>query len=381
MRPAAKRRWAGGCAAAVLLWTLAAWATEMPVASVDKIRERCLGILKQALASDEAFVRSGAVRAAGDSEDPAVLPLLTQGTRDFFPTTRQFALQALRRVSPKEAVARAAGALEDSNVWVKTTALEILGEMGGRDWAPRIEPLLAAPDAMVRLAAAYALFRLGDAEQFDTVRRAADGGDAVQRYQAITYLGRIETPPAFARLTELLEKETEDEILIYTLKALESRVEIEQLRPLERLLVHKNPRVRQQAVVVMGRLPAAVALDRITPLCVDADSLVRVTAAMAAARLDSEKCREVFPVALQHPDYGVRSVAARVLGDLNIPDRAALLARALGDPNSRVRTAAVRATGRMGGAPAFPLLIRRLDDSTEVIRAYAAAHLLKLLTP
>jgi len=234
---------------------------------------------------------------------------------------------------------------------------------------------------MVRLAAAYALFRLGKTGQFDTVQKAAEGGDAVQRYQAITYLGRIETQPAFTRLVELLEQETEDEILIYTLKALDSRVGIEQLRPLERLLIHANPRVRQQAVVAMGRLPAAVALDRITPLCVDTDPLVQVTAAMVSARLDSQKCRDVFPAALQHPDYGVRSVAARVLGDLNIPDRASLLARALGDANSRVRTAAVRATGHMGGAPAFPLLIQRLDDGTEVIRAYAAGHLLKLLKP
>ena len=53
--------------------------------------------------SEEAFVRSGAARAVGESEDPSLIPLLEKGTKDFYPTTRQFALQGISSLSRKKA--------------------------------------------------------------------------------------------------------------------------------------------------------------------------------------------------------------------------------------------------------------------------------------
>lgn len=348
--------------------------------TVHLIRERCLGILREALGNEEAFVRSGAVRAAGESGDVQVLPLLGKGAHDFFPTTRQFALQGARLVSTAEAVTLAGQALTDSDVWVMVTALEILGESGEKKWVPKIQPLLQAPDSMVRLAAQYALLRLRGTG-FDALGDAARAGGAIQRYQAITYLGRLKTEAALARLRELLEPDGEAEVLIYTLKALGSKMDSSFMPRLEPLLAHAHPGVRRQTVLAMGRLPAGTALKRVAALCVDADPLVQLAAAAAVHRLGSGQCGEVFAAALGHPDYGVRSVAARLLGETALPDRPQLLKRALDDPNSRVRTAAVRATGKMGGPAAFPLLLGKLSDSVEVIRAYAAGYLLKLLKP
>lgn len=350
-------------------------------ASLEKLRSHCLEILKNALASDEAFVRSGAVRAAGDSEDLEVLPLLKKGTGDFFPTTRQFALQGLRKVSEDEAVLHALKLLNDSNVWVQATALEIIAELGNRRMMSAIRPLLEAPDPMVRLGSSYALYSLGDADQLDVLLKAAEGGDAIRRYQAITYLGKINIPITRSHLIRLLEEEQDDDIVIFSLKALDEHIEIEQLRVLEKLLGHENPRVRKQAVMVMGHLPVQAALSRVTPLCVDKDPMVQVVSAMAAFRLESTQCDEVFKMAVQHGDYGVRSVAARILGDLKRPDSAELLVYGLNDPNSRVRTAAVRAVGKIGNPKMLSLLLQMLDDSAVVIRAYAAGYLLKMLRP
>ena len=86
----------------------------------------------------------------------------------------------------------------------------------------------------------------------------------------------------------------------------------------------------------------------------------------------------VFAQELEHSDYGVRSTTARVMGEIDLPDRARLLDRALNDENTRVRTAGVRAVGMMGGPDAFPLLARMLDDPQEAVRAYAAGNLIKL---
>lgn len=380
-----KKIFAGWMAAALLFACLmlpvAAWPEADLSGSLEKLRQRCMEILEGAFGSEEAFIRSGAVRAAGESENPVVLPLLMKGTKDFFPTTRQFALQGLVRVSPARAAEAAEKALGDSNVWVRATALEIAGEHGNRDMLPAIRRLMEIPDPMVRLGASYALYRLGEADQLETILKAVESGDAIGRYQAITYLGKIGIPRTRERLVKLLNENEEDEILIYVLKALENNAEIEQLRLLEALLQHPNSRVRKQAVLVMGHLPVQAALSRVTPLCVDQDPLVQVVSALAAARMQSPQCDEIFKMAVRHADYGVRSVAARIIGDLDRPDSFQLLIHGLNDPNSRVRTAAVRATGKLGGAHSFPLLLRMLDDSAIVIRAYAAGYLLKILQP
>lgn len=349
-----------------------------PTAAIASIRDRCHSILKEAMASEEAFVRSGAMRAAGDSKDPELIPLLEKGSRDFYPTTRLFAVQGIQKISKDHTKAIARKLIEDSNMWVRSAALDILSELGDGDSREAIRSMLKAPDRMVRLAAAFALYRLGELEYLEEIIDSLRGGDVVNRYQAISYLGKIGTEKTLGHLVRLLD-EKEDEIVSYSLKAIGARADIELLRPLERLSRHANPRVRQQAVLEMGYLPPQAAIEKLKPFCGDQDPMVKLSAAIAIHRAGGEDCQNVFAESIHHSDFGVRSSSARILGGIAIAQRPQLLATALRDPNSRVRTAAVRATGMMGGAVAFQLLIPMLEDSQLVIRAYAAGSLLKLL--
>ena len=349
-----------------------------PTAAIASIRDRCHSILKEAMASEEAFVRSGAMRAAGDSTDPELIPLLEKGSRDFYPTTRLFAVQGIQKISKDHTQTIARKLIEDSNIWVRSAALAILSELGDGDSREAIRSMLKAPDRMVRLAAAFALYQLGELDYLEEIVDSLRGGDVVNRYQAISYLGKIDTEKSLGHLVRLLD-EKEDEIVSYSLKAIGKRADIELLRPLERLSRHANPRVRQQAVLVMGYLPPQAAIEKLKPFCADQDPMVKLSAAISIHRAGGGDCQKVFEESIRHPDFGVRSSSARILGDIAIPQRPQLLATALADPNSRVRTAAVRATGMMGGAEAFQLLIPMLEDSQLVIRAYAAGSLLKLL--
>jgi HEAT repeat protein len=145
---------------------------------IAKIRKQCYAILQQAMKSEEAFVRSGAARAVGESEDSALIPLLEKGAKDFYPTTRQFALQGISNLSKKKARTLGRERLEDSNIWVKSTALSLLADLNDTESIAAIKPLLNAPDRMVRLAAAYTLVRLGDDQYFSELTRAVKGGDA-----------------------------------------------------------------------------------------------------------------------------------------------------------------------------------------------------------
>jgi HEAT repeat protein len=362
-------------------WACGVAAAEKPVNTgevIAKIRKQCYVILQQALKSEEAFVRSGAARAVGESEDPALIPLLEKGAKDFYPTTRQFALQGISGLSKKKARTLGRERLDDSNVWVKSTALGLLADLNDTESIDVIKPLLKAPDRMVRLAAAYTLVRLGEEQYFSELTRAVNGGDIVHRFQAITYLGKIGDDVSLRLLKDLLESD-EEQVLSASLKALGEQADMELFRPLVKLSLHESPTVRRNAVLALSYLPPKAVTKQVKLFCTDPDPLVQLSAALAMHRLKSTECRHIFTELMDHKDFAVRASTARVLGKVDIPDRTRLLAKALGDGNTRVRTAATRSAGQMGGPEAFQLLIQMLDDPQEVIRAYAAGNLLRLI--
>ena len=348
------------------------------VDTVNKIRERCMAILEKAFASEDAFIRSAAVRAAGESEDTTLLPMLKKGSMDFYPTARLFALQGIKRVSNDEALNLAKYLLADKNVWVKSAALAEIGNSKNQKTIPIIKPFLEDTDPMIRLAAAFALYRLGEKTYLSKITDSLTTGDVVNRYQAISYLGEIGSDEAIEHLVNLFDDER-DEVTAYSLKAIGGNVKIEMLSNLKKLVLSPNPSVRHNALLLLGYLPATASLKTVKKYCNDEDSFVRLSSAISLHRLNSEACMGTLDSLLGDRDFAIRSSAARVMGEITIPNRMKLLADMLGDPNSRVRTAAVRAVGMVGGAEAFYLLAQMLDDPKEAIRAYAAGNLLHLL--
>ncbi|GJL77933.1 MAG: hypothetical protein NPINA01_09220 [Nitrospinaceae bacterium] len=362
---------------AVLLITVPLAALEKPEGAIQKIRQRCFSILFHAIKSENAYIRGAAARAAGESKDPALIPLLKKASTDVYHTNRLFALQGLKSFSEKDAAATALNLSRDSNVWVKSAALEILGELGGPEAKEKIRPQLDSPDRPVRMAAAAALYKLGEKEHLSLLLEMSRDSNSISRYQAIGYLGKIRTEEMLPHLTALLD-DREDEVVFYSLKAIGPLARPDIFPQLTKLTLSNNPSIRYQAVLIMGHLPPDISLSRVRELCEDADPMVRVSAAVSMNRLGSEECGKVFAEELENSDYGVRSTAARILGEINLSDRVQLLDHALKDENTRVRTAGVRAVGMMGGAEAFPLLMRMLDDPQEAVRAYAAGNLIKL---
>ncbi len=352
-------------------------AVERPQAAIEKIRARSLAVLEEALKSENAFVRGAAARAAGESQDPALIPLLKKAAKDVYHTTRLFALKGLNKVSKEEAQALAETMAKDANVWVQGAALEILGEGGAPGARELIVPHLKSPDRPVRLAAAAALVKLGEKEYLPRVLKVASDPNALERYQAIGYLGTMPREKSLPALMALLVDE-EAETVYYSLQALGKRVPKEMTPRLNKLTQSENPSVRTQAVLLLGYLPSKSSRERIHTLCGDADAMVRVSAAVAMTRMGHADCVGVFEKELKHPDYGVRSTTARILGELPLESKADLLAGVLSDANTRVRTSAVRAVAMMGGARAFPLLAGMLDDPQPAVRAYAAGGLMKL---
>jgi HEAT repeat protein len=333
--------------------------------TVNKIRERCLAILEKAFISEDAFIRSAAVRAAG-------------GSRDFYPTARLFSLQGIKKISPDEALNLAKYLLADKNGWVKSAALAEIGNSKNKKTIPIVEPFLEDTDPMIRLAATFALYRLGEKNYLSKITDSLTSGDVVNRYQAISYLGEIGSDEVIEHLANLFDDER-GEVTAFSLKAIGKNAKIEMLSKLKKLVLSPNPSVRRNALLLLGYLPASASLETVKKYCEDEDAFVKLSVAISLHRLNSGACKGIFDSLLVDKDFAIRSSAARVMGEIPITDRIKLLAQSLGDPNSRVRTAAVRAVGMAGGAEAFYLLAQMLDDPKEAIRAYAAGNLLNLL--
>ncbi|MEC7641031.1 MAG: HEAT repeat domain-containing protein [Nitrospinota bacterium] len=374
--------WVQGALVLVLLVFLSsgfsdAAALKKPEKVIKRIRGESIFALEKALKNNNPFIRSAAIRAAGESRNLALIPLLRQGSEDTDPMTRLFALQSLEKVSPSETLALAVKTLvKDSDKWVRGAALEALGKFGGKEFRPMVRPFLKDPEKSVRLAAATSLYHLGERRHVLLILAMLKNEDAGLRYQAIGYLGKIGTQEVLQRLKNLLE-DGNGRIIIYSLKAIGERASMDFFKQLKRLTSHEDPLVRRQAFQTLRHLPAKAKAEIPENACRDVDPLVRIASAVALNR--SGICGEVFATSLKHEDFGVRSAAARVLGEFPHENRLNLLEQALEDPNSRVRTAAVRAVGMMGGADAFPLLMKMLNDPLEVIRAYAAGNLIRLM--
>lgn len=343
---------------------------------LQKLREDCKVLLNETYKSENSFVRAAVMRAAGESHDPEMIPLLNKGIEDYYPTARLFALQGLKEISSSAALGAARKLTVDPDIWVRSSAVEMLGDEGGTEAIEEIRSYLKSYDVPMKLAASAGLVKLGEMDYMEEVLEPLTHPIPDRRYQAIGHLGKIGGKKVLPHLVKLFDH-SEPEMIYYSLKALEGKTTPEMLPKLKELAKHSNSSIRQATAMAMGNLKNAE--EDLIPLCADEDGLTKLSAAVALHRIGSDSCQVVFEELLSHEDFKVRSSMARVLGKTAIPKRLQILTAALRDSHSRVRTAAVRGVGMMGGPEAFPLLVKMLEDPKDAIRAYAAGNLIRLL--
>ena len=343
---------------------------------LQKLREDCKQLLIETYKHENSFVRAAVLRAAGESHDPELINLLKKGIEDYYPTARLFALQGLKEVSETVALEAARKLADDHDIWVRSAAVEMLGDRGGVEVIEEIRAYLKSYDVPMKLAASAGLVKLGESRYLKDVLEPLTHPIPNRRYQAIGYLGKIGNKEVLPHLVKLFDH-PEPEMVFYSLKALEGKATLDMLPRLRELSKHQNPSIRYATGMAMGNIPGAE--KDLIPLCADKDGMTKLSAAVALNRIGSDSCQVVFEELLGHEDFKVRSSMARILGKTPIPKRLFILTALLRDSHSRVRIAAVRGVGMMGGPDAFPLLMKMLKDPKEAIRAYAAGNLIRLL--
>jgi len=140
--------------------------------------------------------------------------------------------------------------------------------------------------------------------------------------------------------------------------------------------------VRYALASVLGTLPAAVAVPRLSVMLNDTDQRVLPSVLASLAKVRAPAAAAIMLERLKAADPAVRAAAAAAVADLKPADGAPALAGAyeLGqsDPTYIARAAALAALVTYGAADAQPILRTALSDKDWVVRVRAAALLKEL---
>jgi cyclophilin family peptidyl-prolyl cis-trans isomerase/HEAT repeat protein len=283
-------------------------------------------------------------RIADPRAAPALLTLVpTDGVY-----TPAFALRGLaaagdRRVLPN-AIAMAVN--QSTDVRLRVTAIRALGQIGG---AEGVMPLLSllnqrATPPTLALEAVTALGALRDRRAFNALLDRWTDPWPAMRVAALSGASRID-PDAFSLAVSSLDRDPDWS-------------------------------VRAAFSGILATLPADRVRSAVEELAADADVRVRGPALDALARLGVPDLDARLFGALEAADFGVRSAAARLIGDRKPEGGAAKLAaayeRGLSDATYDARLSAIEALAQYGGAEAAEVLTRALADPEWPVRWRAA---------
>jgi len=135
---------------------------------------------------------------------------------------------------------------------------------------------------------------------------------------------------------------------------------------------HEDPARRVEEVYSLKAHPTEANREKLRALLADADSDVRATALNALVTLGAEDSPQIARGALDDPSGFVRSVAAKLLGDLRDPEAVEpLTQRLLRDEDPIVRQRAADALAEIGGDAAGAGLVSGLDDPMKAVRLAA----------
>jgi HEAT repeat protein len=217
------------------------------------------------------------------------------------------------------------------------TELGLLEEEKVKDEIEIQIDLLKDPDWVVRREAAITLGEMGDERCVEPLCHALRDGDWQVREVAIEGLGQIGSPAvellirllrdwdvrkyAIAALGKIRDERVLDPLMLqlrndeFKDDALNALVELGQpaLSRLIKALKDKDENIRKQAVLALGRIKEAEAIEPLIEMLGDGDWFTRLTAAAALEAIGDERGREAIKPLMKDPDMVVRMRVERIL--------------------------------------------------------------------
>jgi cyclophilin family peptidyl-prolyl cis-trans isomerase/HEAT repeat protein len=299
--------------------------------------------------------------------------------------------------------------------WPVAYALQRIND---RRAIPALQELTKSPGRYTRAFAARGLGALKDTASVPLLRALLEQsrGDAGISYSVIHALGQTGAPEAAEPILAVLSAEkTEPNIRLEAVNALAALKSREALSLTQDLLNDAWPTMRAAAVRalaaidpegfpillsgmepdphwtvrdaiadVVAAMPADVGIPRLRGMLDDEDKRVVASVIGGLAKLQAPGIEELLLAHLKDADIGIRTAAARAIGQVKMPGGAAALRDAYrawhDESSSDVRDAALTALARYGATDATETVKAALGDKDWVIRLKAAA-LLRDLDP
>jgi cyclophilin family peptidyl-prolyl cis-trans isomerase/HEAT repeat protein len=289
---------------------------------------------------------------------------------------------ALQRINDPRAIPALRELARTPGRYTRSFAARALGAQRDAASAPVLTTMLeqAGGDVAVAVSALRALAQIGSAEPILAVLQA-DKVDPNLRLEAITALGTLKSQAALPTIQDYI---TDDWPTIRA-AAIRATAAIDP-EGFPIVLSGMEPDthwvVRQAIADVLGTLPAEIAIPRLRAMLDDEDKRVIPSVIGGLVRLKAPGLDELLLAHVKHGDVGIRSAAARAIGQLKPAAGAAALREAFkaaqSDAGGDAREAALTALSRYGAAEAGDLVKAALADRDWAMRLRAAALLREL---
>jgi HEAT repeat protein len=377
------------------------------VRALGKIGDaHCISRLVAELQSPRDECKMEAMEALSETRNSsAVEPLIgVLGDKEW--TVRRSTAWALEKMGDVRAIPPlVSSALTDPEIEMRGTAAKALHTLGWqpdslsmkvdlafalRDWDELVKLGAAAVNRLVvelqgteyelRVEAARALGRIGDARAVQPLSAALRDSHSNLANAAATALGQFKDPQAVESLAAALEHN--DLGVRYAAAVSLGQIGSLSVEPLLAALKHESANVRRAAAVGLGVTRNCQAAESLAAALRDADAGVRSVAAEGLGHIENERAVEKLVSAWNDPDPGVRSKVAEAISKVkDVTIVLSYLAAALKNENYEVRLLAVNTLGGIKDARAVELIIESLKDPDRIVRMAAARSLGRIGDP
>jgi HEAT repeat protein len=279
--------------------------------------------------------------------------IVVEGLNDPDPRIRTIAIEVVATARQVSLMPKLQSLLTDRVVPVRFLAAVAIGDLHYGPAQNAVAPLLNDPDSNVKIAAGYAMVKLGQAEYFRLIRDAITSQDQTVRANAALLLGKSGNQEGRKLLYWTLQRADSDEKVIA--QAIESIAMLGDERIYPKLwtrLISTYADDRIAGVRAMGLLRTTQAKNAIVTMLDDSVPEVRLAAAEQLGRLGDSvgevEVQKVFDKNLlsstdAQGQERIKLLTASAIGEIGTPSLTAQLPTLLGDSSQAVRLAAAKA--------------------------------------
>jgi len=320
---------------------------------------------------DETQRKDGAVLTSASPDEllPQAGRIIEDGLSDEDPQVKVKAIEVVAETQQKRLMPRVQQLLKDDFVPVRFAAAAAVGDMAYAPAKSTVEQLQRARDENTRIAAAYAMYKLGSLEKdirlssveaLEIIRKAIASKDATIRANAAVLLGKSGDKESVKQLYWVMtDNNSDDKTRFQAAEAIARLGDEKIIKKLWTMIISTYADDRMMGLNAMGALGTPTAKDVLITKLDDEVLEVRLTAAEQLGRLgDSSGEAEVISVF-------TKAAATAGLDKMDM---------------ERVKVLAALAIGQIGTKPVTRYLPQLLQSESKFVRIAAAKAVFQCTT-